>query len=308
VSIGFSPTRALKWRSGGERGHAVTAMTNQDFIRTLGRHFVNLCWIDETPGTIYGEANNGEGTPFTTSGFIISILGNWFLITAGHILSGIETARMPGRNKPAQVLTNFMIDDTWGINSKFPQMPFDFDAAWKRYVDDEEQGHDYGAIQVVGNIRDRLEANGVEALAECSWKDIPDEFEQYFLLGTPRTLEKVDTDGGLYTQRTLVRFEVEGLNTRPAEMTPTICPLIYYRIPATLSERESGELLGDIDGMSGGPLYGVHRDEAGKRRIYLLGIQSGWRKDLKVAYACPLNVLGNTLEAVIERSFAAQQA
>jgi hypothetical protein len=275
-------------------------MTHQEFIRSLGRHFVNLCWIDETPNTIYGAANNGHGKPFTTSAFIISVLGNWFLVTAGHILADIKRAREAG-----QRLTNFMLDDTWGPTSKFPSMHFEFDdVPWKCHIDQKEQGLDYGVMQLVGNIRDRLEANGVEAVTECYWKEVPEDFEQYFLLGTPDKLQKVDATGGLHVRRTLIRFDVERL-IDPPEIPSTTFPRIYYKIPAKLSEHETGELLTDIDGMSGCPLYGVKTDNEGKHRIYVVGIQSGWRADLRIAFASPLKVLGENLEILVNRSLSA---
>ncbi len=268
---------------------------NKEAVQFLGRHFVNLCWIDETPNSVHGKANKGLGKPFTTSGFVISVQGNWFLITAGHILNDIQIAKNKG-----QILTNFTLNDTWGPNAQYERMPFDFEGSEKRHAVNDKAGIDYGIILLRSNTCDLLTKNGVEPITEQLWKTRFDEYEEYMLLGSPSEFEKVDTYGGLHIQRSLILFDVKRI-VEPPKSLATQFTRIYYSIPSPLIDSVTGEPLNDIDGLSGCPLIGIRTENDGKRRYYVIGIQSGWHKEARIAYACPLKALGEWVESGIKR-------
>jgi len=276
-------------------------MSLEDGIRFFGRHFVNLCWIDETAG-VRAEANSGHGTPFTTSGFIISVRGIWLLVTAGHILSDLEDAKAKG-----QRLTNLALDDTWSPTARHPNMFFDFDGAPKHHVYNKENGEDYGVICLRNNVCDLLKANGAEAIDELAWKvALPGDFDRYFLLGTPDELIDVDTVGGLHVKRPLVMFEVERTDS-PPECLATF-PRIYYRMSKHIVDANTrADELTDIDGMSGCPLIGLKQMPDRTLRYWIIGVQSGWYRTSRIGYACPLKTLGEWIEAGLARQIQGEE-
>jgi hypothetical protein len=271
---------------------SVPAMLNHDMAMDyLSRHCVLLCWIDQTPGTLHGNANSGLGKPFTVSAFLISMRNNWFLVTAGHVLGDIEKARTKG-----QILTDFKLDDTFGVTAKFKDhsVPFvDFDQCWKQHVDLE--GMDFGVIQISQHTGTLLQS---EPVAENCWKDIPTEFEHYYLLGAPDPLQVIDTVGGLHFRHVLAFFEVEPISD-PPETFVRPSARVFYRIPKRLIS-EVGKQLDDIDGMSGCPLIGVKESGESKGHYYFLGIQSGWDPRSRLAWATPLKGIGEWLEKGFE--------
>jgi hypothetical protein len=121
--------------------------TPDEFVRFLGRHFISLRWIDRTEGE-RAEVNDGRGTPLVTSGFVVSVRDVWFLVTAGHIVSDLETALERG-----QTLTKFHIVDGYGQVSPHGPFVFDFKGAAKWHYYDPDDGADYGLIHLRENTK-----------------------------------------------------------------------------------------------------------------------------------------------------------
>ena len=265
-------------------------MLTEEDLRFFGRHCVLFCWVDSTPGTEYGKANGGLGKPFTTTAFLMWVRNKGFLITAGHILGGIEDARRRG-----QKLTDFLLDDTLGFQAKYSDhsIPFgDFDTVWKKHVD--QDGLDFAVMALSPHIGRKLQANCAEPIDEERWKNLPDKIEEYYLFGAPDKLHEVDTIGGLHVKRAFAAIPVQCINDSP-ESPLTKFPRIVYRISSELTS-QSGARLDDIDGMSSGPLVGVKRDKTGKPRYCFLGIQSSWDKSKGIGFATPLKPIGEWLE------------
>jgi hypothetical protein len=262
-------------------------MPTDDGVGILGRYCVLLCWIDSTPGTEHGNANNGLGKPFTASAFLISVRNYRFLVTAGHVLRDIDVARAK-----AQKLTDFKLDDTLGSDAIFKDhsVPFvGFDECRKWYFD--QDGADFGVIYLSPFICRQLQTRPV---AENLWKVIPEDFQEYYLLGAPDKQQRIDTINGLHHQHVLALFPVQ-MECNPPEEFLTRCRRIYYRIPQILVS-DDGVRLDDIDGMSGCPLIGVNKDKEGVAGYWFLGIQSAWYPKSRLATATPLKDIGEWLE------------
>ena len=60
----------------------------------------------------------------------------------------------------------------------------------------------------------------------------------------------------------------------------------------------------DIDsivGMSGGPIIGVGEDTQGNYCYWIVAIQSRWLPERKIVFGCSLPVLGELVEAELQR-------
>jgi hypothetical protein len=71
--------------------------------------------------------------------------------------------------------------------------------------------------------------------------------------------------------------------------------LKYKRIAGQISEKWPE---GSIEGMSGGPVFGVRPDG---RRSRVVAVQSSWLKRDRIALACPITVFAPILETEIQR-------
>ena len=154
---------------------------DENFGKAVARHVVSLQWVDRTPGDRL-SANEGTGYPMASSGFVVSIQSYWFLITAGHILKDIETARSNG-----QVLEDFRLSDGYANPlSRFAPFPFAFDDALKHHFCNDDLKADYGCIHLRPMYQSLLSSNGIAALNERAWRDdLPDEFDEVFIAGIP---------------------------------------------------------------------------------------------------------------------------
>jgi hypothetical protein len=260
--------------------------TPEDFVRFLGRHFISLRWVDRTEGE-RAEANDGRGTPMLTSGFVVSVDGVWFLVTAGHILSDLEKAIERG-----QVLNRFHVADGFGKLKPHPPFVFDFKGAIKWHYFDPDDGADYGVIHLRENTQALLSANDVQPFDERAWLlDVPATFDDTYLVGIPDQFSKVKpTIGdGMILDNTLVVLTVE-MTDEPPESLKKPFPRYYARVrPAQHSD---GRVLTTLDGMSGCPLLGIKLMSNGHRRYWIIGIQSMESNPHGYAVICPFMPLG----------------
>jgi hypothetical protein len=91
-------------------------MSTNDFpesLRFVSEHFLILSARYFKPGE---EARPGFiGHYFAASGFVLDFGGEWVLITAGHVLSGIEDAKQAGCR-----FVDWHLDDTFALSERRP--------------------------------------------------------------------------------------------------------------------------------------------------------------------------------------------
>ncbi|HTQ39188.1 MAG TPA: hypothetical protein VMJ32_09165, partial [Pirellulales bacterium] len=223
-------------------------------LDTLCQHLISLSWIDS------GKESSDPGSSddlkaFSVSAFVISVRNIWFLVTAGHIINDIESRRQNGR----KIISARLIDGI-GSSKSFPSIPFDLDNChcWSIY----EQGLDYALIPLLPLYTKQLIAGGVQALDEGAWREVPNDLNGYFLIGFPTQVQTIRIDGN--GQSGIVNVE---LNTPLLQVFPVYDPpeelkkvndRFYAKVPVIQGEAGGRHsMLTDIDGMSGGPLFGV---------------------------------------------------
>ena len=239
----------------------------------LMKYVVALGWIDRTPGD-RAQKNAGGGTPMFVTTFIIEAKGMWFLITAGHILQAIETARENG-----QQLANFQLHDGLSSDSAHLQpIPFPIDGQTKMAYWHEEigsgAGADYGIIPLSSLISDALKANGKMAIRQPWMQELPSTFDSYCMLGIPSEFQEEGTFAtAVEVGISGAMISVRKIDTPPEHMRSAI-PRFYGKIATDLRDKE-GLPLKDIDGMSGGPIFGFVKSEKGME-LWVVAIQSSW--------------------------------
>ncbi len=266
----------------------------QELVRFFCRHLVSLSgWY---------QIMNSDGVPsgedkfFSYSGFIISIQGVWNFVTAGHILEDLEQKISSKNIKVREV----MLVDKFGPNAVSQySIPFDYTHAPKLFMNDEEEGLDFGLVILRPNYCDLLKANSIVPVLEENWKSIPDEFaNNYVMLGLPQQ----------FIQTMAIRDN--GSKRMAASVAPAAVGIKrLYQIPEGVSATkfprfigklaDSGYVLEDIDGMSGGPIIGFSQDW---HRYWIIAIQSSWLRQRRINFGCLVSVFANLVDEWLKTS------
>jgi hypothetical protein len=269
-----------------------------NLLRHLACHFVSLNCIQQIPESDGSWKINA----FEVSGFVLSVRGIWSIVTAGHVFSQIAEAKKAGHE-----FRDWLLDDSWGIDSeKQPPIPFDFEGADQYSID--KPGLDYGLIGIRQYYGSMLANNGVRALGENHWKeDFPPEFDHYAILGMPAELqEHTVSDGGILCGHNLVLLWVEREDSPPAEVLKPY-PCFYGRLAPDLTSEGDDIPLRSINGMSGGPIFGLYTDADGKSGYKLVAVQSSWFPEKRIVVGCRMDQLGNALDKHIAELQQSQQ-
>lgn len=252
---------------------------NKQFFNAVGRHFVTLSCVQTIP-------ESSTEKPLLFSGFMVDIRGVWFYITAGHILRDIRASLASGGKFDIWRLG----DQTAGNLFNDTAIPFDFDIDRWIVIEDEEEGLDYAALALNELYCRCLHAGGVTPINNEGWGNHLTEYDQWILVGVP-------SESVTYDEKSIITAR------------PTMLPIIPCEEPKAAGKRASNQFYGrikqdslsekiDIDGMSGGPIFGVMRCDQ-KLRYKVIGVQSSWYPLSRVIAACPFSSLAHALEKLV---------
>jgi hypothetical protein len=249
------------------------------FIQSFGRHLVALC-------VTFREKDSREPLPSfrAYACTLLHIDGRNFLLTAGHILSELHQAL---KSEEVEIL-NAVLQDNFGTERicDLP-IPFDLKSADMFFIDDAEEGLDFGVIALRPYYMNLLAANKMVALAEENWASQHTvHFDLHLMFGLPveYTSDRVNADGEGSVAATM--FGVKCLDELPEG------------IPTTRYSRFVGELnpnlaLESVRGMSGGPILGFNLTPP--MRYWVVALQSTWLPDRRLVFGCPLPVLASLM-------------
>lgn len=253
-------------------------------VKTVGRHFVTLSCVQHPP-------QKDQTRILLFSGFVVEIVGEWFYITAGHILRDIRTAIESG--------STF---DVWRFgdqtaSNKFNDtaIPYSFELEQWLVLEDSETGLDYAAVHLSGLYRKQLEAGEVTAIAKDAWSDHLTDHDHWALIGIP-------SESVLYDGKTIINARV------------VLAPLIQADTPPLAEEKAqnqfyaklidgSEQFVKDVDGMSGGPIFAL-KNVSGVWKYSVIGIQSAWYPTSGLLVACPFTSFGLALEKIVREALS----
>lgn len=246
---------------------------------TVGKHFVTLSCLQKASGS--------REKILIFSGFLVDVSGAWFYITAGHILRDIKKAIEAG-----SVFSDWRLDDqTAGNKFNGAAIPFDFDIEAWLVVEDEQIGLDYATTLIGGLYRLALQAGGAVPIGKAAWGDYVTEHDAWVLVGVPS--ESVEYDGSTIITGRIVVTPIEPAD-EPAMAGLKAQNQFYGRL-----KEDSTEVVQDIDGMSGGPIFALKK--IGEEwRYCVIGVQSSWYPNSRIIAACPFSSLGNELLRIVE--------
>lgn len=216
--------------------------------------------------------------------FVIELDDSWFLITAGHILNGLDQLLTHG----GRIHESQLFDGWSGRSTQAPAVPFNYAEATRFYVDDDD-GIDVGVIALPPFLRRSLVASGVQPVRQALWTNPPESPDRLVVVGLPSALMKDRTappdHKSLSVEPVIMLLEP---CEEPLEMKKRFRRL-YGQFTAPSPDNPGRAMLSDIDGLSGGPVFAfkIHPDNAIK--YWVIGIQSSWMPELRVLAFSPLN-------------------
>lgn len=252
-------------------------------LADFSRHIVGL--------SIHHHAVDGDGVAgpeevLQIPGVLVKMHGHHSLLTAGHSLDLIEDIR----DSKNHVIDSVVLVDHFGPHAKDElTVPFDLHHAVQLSVYDEDAGIDFGLVRLSDYYVKLLDAQKVMPLALSNFAHVDEQFWQYFLIGLPT--ERVSIEGAEQVHVTMDLILIPVFETT----TPKGSEKPYPRFTAEI--REMGDLQ-DIDGMSGGPVFGVMRGDPCEYR--LVAVQSGWLPRSKVIFATPVDVITALIDQALQ--------
>lgn len=251
--------------------------------KSAGRHFVTLSCVQY-------QSNDDAGKALMFSGFLVEIDELWLYVTAGHILQDIRTALSSGSE-----FDRWRLDDsTAGNQFNGFAVPIDFRIDDWLVIRDSNLGLDYAALPLRDLYRDSLAAGGSTALGPEAWGSHQDAYEAWALLGIPS--ESVTFDGV-----TQITARVVTVPLKPCEAPPAAGSKAENQFYATFAANPEGYVR-DLDGMSGGPVFSLHKRDAEQWAYTVIGVQSAWYKGQKVLAICPFTSFGMAISEVIHEA------
>jgi len=236
-------------------------------------------------GLRYDTNENGEpkdpANSFFCSCFLLSLKGQWYLVTAGHILRDMSRQAQAKKS----VYQNFLLADAFGPYApNRDQIPFDFDGAQKVFKFDKNTGMDFAFIALRPMYQKLLAANNVIAVTEADWQRRKyTRFEQYFMLGfqdeiVERHVVPRRNDYVVHGKPIPVFIHIARLKEPPESEA-------RLKSWGFVGQIDGAHLVGDLAGMSGGPIFGI---TSGLRKHGIAAIQSGWLPTSRITFGCSI--------------------
>jgi hypothetical protein len=247
-----------------------------DLLAYLHRHLVPI---------VFMFRKDQISTPFVVTTFVLSVKGQWFLVTAGHCLQKVDEYKKEGFS-----LYQCFLMDSMGTGAKhFEPLIFTYEGTKPEYVPDSRE-LDYGIIPLSAYYQGLLSANNISPLDEEVWRIQPKAPESFALLGVPdEYIQRDENDVGIITALNWIE-ECQ----KPEDFPETKLPLFYGKIALHSHQRS-------VRGMSGGPIFAFEQVN-GRYRYWLKALQSSWRVQSEIVIGCPTTFLGNVIDKMISEA------
>jgi len=241
------------------------------FLRHVSKHFVAMSYRALAPGIQERELH-------LASCFVVALECVWFLVTAGHVVDLIEGQRVAGVQ-----ISEVMLHDRLAGNKFEHAVQFYFARDEWIVFHADENGMDYAVTPLPPLIVRGLIAGNVIPIGEETWGALPfSQYPDWLLVGIPAETRKQIGEKTLlnFTLIPLRETVYPGAGEAPANK-------VYAEI-ITKPDKDSAAVK-DVAGMSGGPIFGVVKDDTKQSAKYwLIGVQSTYFMRKRIVGFCPL--------------------
>ena len=274
-------------------------INDDDEVAFLSRHFVALACLYETTNANGAKSQNS----MVISGFLLELDGYFFWVTAGHCLKKLETLISTNGVK---VLRGSFID-SFAIGAKHKEpLPFRYEVGRGFYLYQPEDGIDFALVPLVGLQIRAFAVNNLVPITRDNWVHQADlSFDFYRMLGIPahRVTTTLGDDGmmNISMSQSLLgveRIGLDDLGETPwdSEAPPTDASFIGRLSP--------GCTIRDLEGMSGGPIFGFRRDEKGRLSYHVVALQSRWWNQQRAVFGCSVPMFAELVYQQVRRATA----
>src|SRR6266851_9154551 len=265
--------------------------TNQEeLLAFMCDHLVALC------GTYAcldcGGLGKGEERFFALPGFILMARGIWRFVTAAHLIEEIEDERSTHDYR----LINCCLATHFRNNSPTEELiPFDFESSPKLCISDQAAGLDFAVVTLTEEQMLALRNNGIRPISQENWsQQRVDACEMFFLLGLPhcpvRDHDKIIPYGnGVAGVVNPVLVSVKRIELPLDEMPESTYPWFVDVVGGAAG-------LADIQGMSGGPIFGFFKGPDERWQYWIVALQSRWNDERRIIFACPVPAVAQIVE------------
>lgn len=261
----------------------------REFIGFMSRHLVALL--------VHEDVYNRDGTLYcraveVVSGFIISLYDRWFWVTAGHCLRGLDKKISDGEIKVLSV--DFA--DYFGWEARHRHViPFWYNRGDGVYLDKPSLSLDFAMIPIPDLLRADFQQNGVVAVSRENWIEQRHlTFIEYKVLGLPRDRiqQTSDSSGDVRALMQPVMFSVQACD--PEDISDDYADTWFA------GRIHPNAAIPNIEGMSGGPIFGFRRLTNGRLGYHVVAVQSRWLQESRVVFGCSVPLFAEQVYKAIE--------
>ncbi len=224
---------------------------------------------------------------FFTSGFVIELNGEWYLVTCGHVFSAIRQYIA----SQSQLIHTFVIHSgmgTFAIDRELVR----FNYREPVFCVERSEGLDFGAIKLTSSERAMLSRNSIIAVQERVWdQELPPQFSRFAELGLPLQNMDLDKAGQAGIQPVYLRVEpATGVEPQYAHQTDK---MRYFKV---MEPSRPGL---DIVGMSGCPVFTFWERPGQDVQVIVCAMQSSWLRTKRILATVDLRYAGQQLLAAV---------
>lgn len=229
---------------------------------------------------------------FFTSGFVIELDGDWYLVSCGHVFNQIRQHV----NGHPQLIHTFVIHTgmgTFAIDRELVR----FDYREPIFCVDRDEGLDFGAIRLTHSERAMLSRNGIFVVEERIWdQELPPSFSEFAEIGLPLQNMELDIPGQAGIQPVYLRIEPTTEIEAPYDSHTD--RMRYFRV----MEPSRSDL--HVAGMSGCPVFAFRERPGQDMQVIVCGMQSSWLSRKRILAAVDLRYAAQQLRSAVRRDLA----
>ncbi len=273
----------------------------KDVLESLCRHLIGLGWYE---GQVKDDGQFSAEPMFCgASGFVLQLHddlpASCALITAGHVFADSEQRL----SDPKMAARNHSLFDVWGPHARCDhRIPFDFFDTPAFVSFDKKVGVDFAVVPLPELIR-RLIAQTTVPFTKNNWihQSEVSSFDFFVMLGLPNEdMQQVtNKKEGIASITTFQNPAL--LFLEPCELPSGITPASNPQFVARIDPRAD---LGNIVGMSGGPIFGFRKSADGQLAYWPVAIQSRWLPKRRIVIGTYLPPIAASIEQEIENLLA----
>lgn len=261
-----------------------------DISAGLRKHLVGLLVI---------HRHEGEYKHSVASGILIEHSGMKLWVTAGHVLEELTQAlkSCPASEFDARWIDNYLD----AAQAMIPLSLSDLHCVWTN-----EKEQDFGAVSLTNNQVQLLTAdNRSTFLNPMSWaRNSEFQPDTYIMAGFPMERSAIEKITAIGTDDLVdLKFEAMTAAVEPLDVATLHDDHEFFRYPDAFYGKLAGfkeqQDIGSIEGMSGGPIFGISR-ERDRVRYRLFAIQGSWLPRRGVIRATRIEQFDSAMRSAID--------